>query len=64
MVHQGALVALTTTQLHFVGNLRDAIGLLDGSTVVDLYFLTCDFDVFVSVVVGVVSVEEIIHDLL
>lgn len=64
VVHRGAPVGLATTQLHIGGNLRDATGLPDGSTTVDLYFLTCDFDVFVSVVLGLVLLEEIIHDLL
>jgi hypothetical protein len=62
-VHRGAAVALFIAQLHFNGNLRDAIDLLDGSMMVDLDLLTGDFNSVVNVVLGVVSVEEIIHDL-
>lgn len=62
-VQWGAAVALAIAQLHFSGNLHDAMGLPDGSTVVDLYLLTCDFDGATNVVLRVVSVEEIIDDL-
>lgn len=63
-VHQGTIVALAIAQLHFGGNLRGAIILLDGSTTSDLDLLTCGFYATANVVLGVVFVEEIIHDLL
>jgi hypothetical protein len=62
-VHRGAAVALFIAQLHFNGNLCYAIDLLDGSMMADLGLLTGDFDSAANVVLGVVSVEEIIHDL-
>lgn len=62
-VYQGVVVAHAIVQLHFGGNLRDTIGLTDGSMVVDLDLLIGDFNAAVNVVLGVVSVEEIIHDL-
>jgi hypothetical protein len=42
-VHQGTTVALAIAQLHFGGNLRGAIILLDGSTTSDLDILTGGF---------------------
>lgn len=62
-VHRGAAVDLFIAQLHFNGNLRDVIDLPDGSMMADLDLLTGDFDTAANVVLGVVSVEEIIHDL-
>lgn len=56
-------VALAIAQLHFGGNLHDAIGLPNGSSVADLDLLVCDFNADVNTVLGVVSIEEIIHDL-
>jgi hypothetical protein len=62
-VHWGVVMALAIVQLHFGGNLCDAIGLRAGSAVADLDLLIGDFDVVVDVELGVVSTEEIIHDL-
>jgi hypothetical protein len=57
------LLPLRSTQLHFDGNLHNAIGLPDGSMVADLDLLTGDFDVAGNAVLEVVVVEEIIHDI-
>jgi hypothetical protein len=62
-VHQGTTIALAIAQLHLSGNLCDADG-LPGSTMEDLDLLTGDFGANVNAVLGVVSVEEIIHGLL
>jgi hypothetical protein len=54
-IHRDEVVALAIAQLHFGGDLRDAIGLLEGSAVEDMDRLTDDFDVATNVVFGEVS---------
>jgi hypothetical protein len=63
-VHRGAAMVLAIAYLHFGVNLYDAIGLPNGSIMMDLDLLPGDFDVAVNPVLVVVLVEEIIHDLL
>lgn len=58
-VHHGVAMALAIMQLHFGGNLRNTIGLLEGSMTEDLDRLMDDFDVDVNVVLGEVFVEVI-----
>lgn len=48
-------------QLHFGGELRNAIGLPEGMMSEDLDHLTDDFDAATNIVLGEVSVEGIIH---
>jgi hypothetical protein len=62
-VHRGVAIALAIAQLHFAGNLRDAIGPPARSTTADLDLLAGDFDAAVNAVLRVVSVEEIICEL-
>lgn len=63
-VHRGVAIALAIAQLHFAGNLRDAIGPPVRSTTVDLDLLAGDLDAAVNAVLRVLSVEEIICVLL
>lgn len=60
-VHHSVVVALSIVQLHFGGELRNAIGLPEGMMSEDLDHLTDDFDAATNIVLGEVSVEGIIH---
>lgn len=62
-VHSGAMVALAITQLHFGGGLRNVVGLSESMMSEDIDCLADDFDATMNVVLGEVSVEEIIHGL-
>lgn len=62
-VHRGVVVTLAIAQLQFGGDLRSAIGLLEGSTVENLESLIDDFDDDTNTLLGEVSVNEIIHNL-
>jgi hypothetical protein len=55
-IYRDEVVALAIAQLHFGGDLRDDIGLLEGSTMEDMDRLTGDFDAATNVVFGEVSV--------
>lgn len=62
-VYWGMVMALAIAQLHFVGCFRNVLDLPVGSALAYLDLLTDNFDVTTNVVLGVVLVEEIIHDL-
>lgn len=55
--HQGAAMALAIAQLHFGGNLGDAIGLTVGPTMAYLDLQVGDFNAAVNAILRVVSVE-------
>lgn len=62
-VHHGVTVALAIAQLHFGGELYNVIGLLEGAIAKNREHLMDDFDTAMNVVLGEVSMEEIIHGL-
>jgi hypothetical protein len=62
-IHQGTVMVLVIVQLHNGSDLHSAISLPEGSSVEDLDYLAGEFDVVTNVVLGEVSVEEIIHSL-
>jgi hypothetical protein len=51
-VHRSAVVALCIAQLHFGGELHNAIGLPEGVMSEDIDNLTDDFDVATNIVLG------------
>jgi hypothetical protein len=60
-VHRGVAMALAITQHHFSCNLSDDISLPARSTMADLDLLAGEFYVATNIVLGVVSMEEIIY---
>jgi hypothetical protein len=56
-------VVLAIAHLHFGGELCNVIGLLEGVIPKNLERLMDDFDTAMNVVLGEVSMEEIIHGL-
>jgi hypothetical protein len=63
-IHRGAVTTSAIAQLHCGDRLHDFHGLPTETTSANLEHLTSSFDVAANSVLGMVSVEEIIHDLL
>lgn len=63
-IHRGAVTTFAIAQLHCGDRLHEVHGLPTETTSVNLEHLTSRFDVVTKSVLGMVSVEEIIHDLL
>jgi hypothetical protein len=62
-IHRGAVTTFAIAQLHCRGRLRGVVGLPVETTSTDLELLTSGFNATTNIVLGVVTVEEIIFDL-